>query len=511
MKNDVFDNVYLRAAKQFVELNPLYYSETQLWWLWNHNLNEWQIVDETDILILVDDELAINDSVQSSKKNMILEALRRVARKNIPSQLPSHIIQIDDCLINLLNGETFVAGPEYFTTNRIPWGLGSTSETPTIDRLLHDWVGNDWLLLKEIIAYCMITDYPLHRIFCFNGSGSNGKSTCLRLIEKIIGHSNVTSTDLENLMSSRFEVSKLFKKNVCMMGETNFNTLQKTGLLKKLTGQDLISGEFKNKPSFDFRNYAKIIVATNQLPMTGDRTDGFYRRWVIIDFNKQFHEQKDVLADIPDVEFMNFCRYALDTLPLIISRGSFTGEGSIEDRRQRYDERSDPMKSFIEGYCYVHPDAEVSFNAFYVRFTRYLKDKGLRSISYKLVSHQLAEKSFSTERKNFRSDDGLYSKVTMILGLRLRSELLDFVDNASKNELNDSYGHHSPDSPHLLFSPIEKEMSRTMRGIGTIGTINDFDEKVRINSSYSYHTECVDCGLKVATELDDNGRCKLCR
>ncbi|KKK82765.1 hypothetical protein LCGC14_2800130, partial [marine sediment metagenome] len=50
--------------------------------------------------------------------------------------------------------------------------------------------------------------------------------------------------------------------------------------------------EFKGKDIFDFRNYAKLIMATNSLPPTGDKTEGFYRRWKIIDFPKQFDVEK---------------------------------------------------------------------------------------------------------------------------------------------------------------------------------------------------------------------------
>jgi hypothetical protein len=50
-------------------------------------------------------------------------------------------------------------------------------------------------------------------------------------------------------------------------------------------------------------NYAKIIISTNNLPTTDDKTIGFYRRWLIVDFPNQFSEQKDILNDIPEEEY----------------------------------------------------------------------------------------------------------------------------------------------------------------------------------------------------------------
>ena len=87
------------------------------------------------------------------------------------------------------------------------------------------------------------------------------------------------------------------------MGETNFNEMSRTSKLKKLTGGDLIGFEYKNKNPFEAKNYAKILIATNSLPTTSDKTLGFYRRWMIIDFPNQFSEKKDILKDIPEEEY----------------------------------------------------------------------------------------------------------------------------------------------------------------------------------------------------------------
>ena len=68
------------------------------------------------------------------------------------------------------------------------------------------------------------------------------------------------------------------------MGETDFNEMKKTSMLKKLSGGDLIGFEYKRKDPFEDKNYAKITISTNNLPSTSDKTIGFYRRWLIIDF-----------------------------------------------------------------------------------------------------------------------------------------------------------------------------------------------------------------------------------
>ena len=74
------------------------------------------------------------------------------------------------------------------------------------------------------------------------------------------------------------------------MGETNFGVLSKSSILKKLTGGDMIGFEIKGKDPFDDYNYAKIIIASNSLPPSDDTSEGFYRRWNIINFGNKFVE-----------------------------------------------------------------------------------------------------------------------------------------------------------------------------------------------------------------------------
>ncbi|GAH38245.1 unnamed protein product, partial [marine sediment metagenome] len=195
-----------------------------------------------------------------------LEAFKRAGRDHKPEPAPNKWVQFKDKAISLKSNKTYNVTYDYFFTNPIPWELGKNTETPTMDKLIVEWVGEDFKQTAyEIIAYCCYSDYPIHMILCLVGCGRNGKSKFLGLINRFIGKENICSTELDTLLDSRFESFKLFKKLVCTMGETNFGVLSKTSLLKKLTGQDLIGFEYKQKKPFDDYNYAKVIISSNSL------------------------------------------------------------------------------------------------------------------------------------------------------------------------------------------------------------------------------------------------------
>jgi len=253
-------------ARKFYELQPFFLDRSKLWWFWNFKNFMWEQVDDVDILNAINRNSKV-DTINSKEKTEILEALEQVGREMIPMEIPKTWVQFKDKIVDIKSGDIFEANPKYFITNPIPFELGDNEETPTMDRIFEEWVGKDNVrLLYEIISYCILCDYPINRLFCLVGEGSNGKSKYLELLTKFIGKKNITSTDLEDLLNSRFEKAKLYKKLICIMGETNFNTISKTSIIKKLTGGDTISFEFKNKTPFDDYNYAKILIATNGIP-----------------------------------------------------------------------------------------------------------------------------------------------------------------------------------------------------------------------------------------------------
>jgi putative DNA primase/helicase len=50
----------------------------------------------------------------------------------------------------------------------------------------------------------------------------------------------------------------------------------------------MIEGERKFPPSFSFKPFVRLIVATNELPRLLDASDGLFRRVIILKFNRRF-------------------------------------------------------------------------------------------------------------------------------------------------------------------------------------------------------------------------------
>ncbi len=408
-------------ANQFNKLQPLFYDKNNLWWLWNTIKFKWEMSDEVDILNMIQ-QATDKDVISPRSRLEILNSLKQEGRMNIPKNVKKTWVQFQDILVDVETGTEIGASPEFFITNPIPYKLHEERyiETPVMDRIFEEWVGKDNVkLLYEIMAYCLLPNYPIHRLFCLIGGGMNGKSCFLRLLTKFVGIHNITSTELDTLIHSRFEVAKLHKKLVCIMGETNFSEISKTSILKKLTGQDPIGFEYKNKNPFDDLNYAKIIIATNNLPTTTDKTIGFYRRWTIIDFPNQFSEEKEILNDIPEEEFEILGVKCLFLLKDLLDKRKFHNEGSIEDRIKKYESKSDFVQTFVDKFVVEDLDGHITKAEFYRKFVDWSVENRHRKLSETSFSLKLKDKGFEGERKYLQwMHDGKGGQARVWLGVK---------------------------------------------------------------------------------------------
>lgn len=380
----------------------IYFDNGKNFWMWNHDLNVYQRIDETEILVQVTEHLDLT-IYSKDFKNQVLEGIRQTGRLRRVKPTKTGWIQFENGVFDVETNTVFEASPDYFFVSQIPHKLGDTEETPILDKLFEDWQGDQAELLKEICAYCLVDDYPIQRIFAFIGPGSNGKGQFMKFLKRLVGFDNAVGTDLDRLSDSRFEASKLYKKKVAFVGETNY-TLSRTNMLKMLTGGDTISGEFKGKDPFDFVNTAKIIIATNGLPITTDRSDGFYRRWCSIEFKNKFPDGKDIIDTVPEIEYQNFCKKAIRLLKNIIDTGKLH-EPDILTRKEQYEKLSNPIQAFLNDECTLSEEAFVPVWYLYEQYNLYREPKGHRHILQNDFSKIVEGMGYNRKQKWFSSKD----------------------------------------------------------------------------------------------------------
>ena len=473
-KKNLFESPnWLELLENLKDEIVFYYDKNCIWWMWDGEKYKWEICDETDILVEILNKYPSTDLTSHKTKTELVNSMKLYGRSRKLKNPKTKWIQFKDKVFNIETKDIFPVSKDHFFTNPISWEIGETDKTPIMDKLIISWVGEEnKQLMYEIIAYCIYRDYPIHRIFCFVGSGRNGKSKYLGLITKLLGEHNSTSSDLDLLMSRPFESFKLYKKLLCQMGETNYEGLKRTAILKQLSGQDMISYEKKGKDGFTDYNYAKLIISTNGIPITHDKSDGFYRRWLIVDFPNNFPEGKDILKSIPDVEYENLCLKCINILPKLLDVGKFTNEPSIEEKKRIYEEKSNPLVKFLRDRTKKDFSGIVYKYEFNQRFLVYLNENGYRSLNNNEINAMMRE--FYDDGKKAKEDSIIWAWI----GLKWK-DISNISNISNENQLE---------------THIENGVE-TVGNVGNVGNIDKVLEEWEKVDDIKSMQELLDLGL----------------
>ena len=171
-------------------------------------------------------------------------------------------------------------------------------ECPRWQQFLMEIFNNDMELIDYIqraIGYTLTGDAKEQAFFLLYGSGANGKSTFLKVLEKIMGEYGIaasSSTFIEQKNESiSNDVARMAGARFVKAIETKEFGRFNIERLKALTGGESITARFLYAENFDFTPIAKFWMATNHLPEVRDITNSFWRRQHEIPFDVIFPDE----------------------------------------------------------------------------------------------------------------------------------------------------------------------------------------------------------------------------
>lgn len=406
-------------AEHFNKIQPIFYDKAKNFWIWNLDEYKWEITDEVEILNMVNSETGI-DIINSKSRTEIINSLKQQGRKNTPKPIESSWVQFKDKVYDVKTRDSFTASHEYLVRNPLPWKVGSSEDTPTIDKLFSEWVAPEYIpTLYQIMAYAIVPDRFMQRIIALVGGGSNGKGTFTKLLYKFLGEDNCVSSDLKLISENQFETAVLYGKLLVVFGEVSYDDLRNTNTLKQMAGEDKLRFCFKGKTPFTDKNTALGICLTNSLPTTPDRSIGFYRKWLIVDFPNQFKGVKQNLIDaIPDIEFENLAKKCLRILKELYVIPEFDNEGNFEQRILKYEERSNPVMKFLEEKYEEEAGSFTPLREFTNCCNEWLKTKHLRILTAEQIGKVLRKEGFVVSPRKIDE-----ASVKCVLNLKLLPKL----------------------------------------------------------------------------------------
>lgn len=317
---------------------------------------------------------------------------------------PAHYIFFQDCILDAKTLRELPHSPEYFCVNMIPhkWEeVKKTANGEEIEKFFNFIFtsADDKKMFLEYAGLCMTKDVSQQRFLVLCGVGGTGKSLLIRLIEKMLGSENVSNVALQDL-SRRFSTSLLVGMLMNSCADLPPDSLEDSSVMKKLLGEDTIFCERKGEQGFSFKNYAKLLFSTNQLPtIQGERTNGFYRRLLILQMNKRPGKVDVELFPKLENEILYFIELCVKALHEMYSRnGVITiSKNSSEAVRQMWQD-SDVVQAWLDNNCTIDESAELDRTKLYEDFEKYCQAEGRQSLTKNGFYKALRGKNFRESR-----------------------------------------------------------------------------------------------------------------
>ena len=184
------------------------------------------------------------------------------------------------------------------------------------------------------------------------GQGGNGKGIFYEAIKYIYGSKNVSEYDMNELVNGNqagYSRADLAGKLLNYCSDADFKDFS-GGLAKKLiSGETISAREIQKKPVHIIP--PPFIANMNELPSVTDRSRGFFRRLLVINFNRNIPEdQQDkrlyhdkILPEIPAI----FNEILRGKKRLEGNNGVFTQSSKVINAINEYRSTSSPVFSFV--------------------------------------------------------------------------------------------------------------------------------------------------------------------
>lgn len=388
-------------------------------WQWRQERGIWVRLNSDEPIKQAIHAVLPNPQINAGTVSSIFQVLKTKVAHDVSFDRP-----LGNFVINCANGElhlkdvSFDQGltegfwelkphvSEHHHTAVIPVAYSATASSPRFDKFLDEIfegdadAGSKKRLVWTMMAYSLFPTTELEKFFILYGPGANnGKSTLLSVVEWIAGRENVSALSLKQL-GERFAPANLQGKLINLCAEIPMGETLPDEQIKKLVSGDAITAEFKGKNHFEFRSYATLWFATNNLPHSRDVSPAtIQKRCILLEFNRSFDGEnrdfrlKEKLRD----ELPGILSYALQLFGGLLSMNREQGHDllleeppSSVEGKAKWLTSSDPVRQFAEDRLVSGKDFFIESKELYPAWTSWRDSNGIKSgISSKQLTDAL--------------------------------------------------------------------------------------------------------------------------
>ncbi|MFX0173582.1 MAG: phage/plasmid primase, P4 family [Candidatus Hodarchaeota archaeon] len=376
-----YEDVLIKAAKQneiyfcsiasesnFIDL--LYYAPTEGKWLFEGKSLIKQVIG------YLEREFA---SLKTHKVNDIIQTIarRRIIKRTELN--PPQYLGVKNGVINLETFELAPHHPKYFITRTINARYDPDAYPTKFMTFLDEMLmfKEDKETVFEMTGYGFYNGYSIHNFFILYGPTHAGKSLLSNVINILFGEENYASVGLHELADDKngYATADLYNKMINIAPDMSGKPLKDTSIIKALTGESFLRGRQIYQAPIKFKNTAKLMGETNDLPeIYNDVSNAFYERAIIIEFPNQFKGEdmnRNLLAELTTEEKLNgILRFALLGLQKLLGRGYFNSFfKNTAEKEGNYLKKSNPIKYLCEYVLDEEIEGYETIDEIYLQYT----------------------------------------------------------------------------------------------------------------------------------------------
>ncbi len=308
--------------------------------------------------------------------------------------------------------------PSYLSTVQLNVEYNPQVDCPQFKKFLNEVLDCKLIpLVQEIVGYLLTTNTASQKAFVFWGPARTGKSTLLWVVEYLLlGKKNVSNIPWQEI-GDKFKTAELLGKLANVFSDLPSKSIDDTGIFKVVTGEDYLMAEKKNKNPFKFKPFARLVFSCNELPRNYvDRTEGFYRRLIIVPFSRQIEKSKidKSLKYKFQREKEGILNWALEGLKRLYENNFEFSENELTDGvKKEYKRENNNVISFVEECCELDGLFSCSRIELYEAYKEFCVEAGLKALSQIKFNKEL-EGNFNITRSRsgkLRSWNGVRIKL----------------------------------------------------------------------------------------------------
>lgn len=271
-----------------------------------------------------------------------------------PKTVDKDLITVKNGVVDLKKMKLLPFSYKYVFDTTIDTAYNPNIKEPCID----GWTPSQWLddlacgneqiklLLLQVIADAVNGNYSRRKAILLYGNGSNGKGTFQALIENVVGLQNCANLKI-NQFSERFALSQLIGKTVVIGDDLGAGIyIDDSGAFNSVITNDAVLIEFKGQQMFSTRLYCTVIQSTNEMPKMRNRSDGTYRRLIIVPFNAKFKDDGDNWKIKDEYIYRDDVREWFLQEALKLKFDKFIEPDISKDLLEQYKQENDPVADF---------------------------------------------------------------------------------------------------------------------------------------------------------------------